>query len=95
MGCAPTVRKLWSATSRPWTALNDRTWLGSHVGSNTVRAYIEKRQPLICFTGHIHEEKGLMPSAARRSSIPPIWRGGYAYAEVADSQVVALEIRPV
>ena len=28
---------------------------GSHVGSPSVRSFIEKHQPLLCLTGHIHE----------------------------------------
>jgi len=31
---------------------------GAHVGSSAVRAFIEKVQPDLCLTGHIHEAKG-------------------------------------
>ena len=31
---------------------------GSHVGSSAVRAFIERIQPPLCLTGHIHEAKG-------------------------------------
>ena len=31
---------------------------GDHVGSRAVRSFIEKNDPLVCFTGHIHEARG-------------------------------------
>jgi hypothetical protein len=36
----------------------DRTSLGLHTGSLSVRKYIEERQPSVVFCGHIHEAKG-------------------------------------
>jgi Icc-related predicted phosphoesterase len=36
----------------------DKTSVGLHVGSSSVRTFIEKRQPSIVFCGHIHEAKG-------------------------------------
>jgi Icc-related predicted phosphoesterase len=31
---------------------------GAHVGSTAVRAFIERRKPLLCLSGHIHEAQG-------------------------------------
>ena len=36
----------------------DRLLNGNHVGSRTVRTFIEEKQPLLCLTGHIHESRG-------------------------------------
>jgi len=36
----------------------DRTSFGLHVGSVSVRRFIEDRRPLIVFCGHIHEARG-------------------------------------
>lgn len=36
----------------------DKTSVGLHVGSSSVRTFIEERQPSIVFCGHIHEAKG-------------------------------------
>jgi Icc-related predicted phosphoesterase len=36
----------------------DRLANGNHVGSMAVRTFIEKKQPLVCLTGHIHESRG-------------------------------------
>ena len=37
----------------------DRTFLGHHVGSTAVRAFIEKQQPDVTVCGHIHESRGV------------------------------------
>jgi len=36
----------------------DKAFLGHHVGSLSVRRFIEERKPSIVFCGHIHEAKG-------------------------------------
>jgi len=36
----------------------DKTRFGLHVGSVSVRKFIEEKRPLIVFCGHIHEAKG-------------------------------------
>ena len=42
----------------PYKTAADRLLDGRHVGSTAVRSYIERHQPLLCLTGHIHESKG-------------------------------------
>jgi len=42
----------------PYGTACDRLCNGRHVGSHAIRRFIEKIQPLICFTGHIHEGIG-------------------------------------
>lgn len=42
----------------PHKTKNDRVFMGIHVGSKTIRRFIEHYQPLACLTGHIHEGKG-------------------------------------
>jgi Icc-related predicted phosphoesterase len=68
---------------------------GMHVGSTTVRQFIEDHQPLICFTGHIHEGKGIDSIGNTKIINPgPFFKGNYAYAEISD-QVDLVEIRPI
>lgn len=43
----------------PYGTLNDQVSPGVHVGSKVIRQFIERHQPLICFTGHIHEGVGI------------------------------------
>lgn len=42
----------------PYNTRVDMLRNGKHVGSSAVRSYIEKHQPDVCITGHIHEARG-------------------------------------
>lgn len=71
----------------------DRISNGMHVGSKAVRSFIEKRQPLICFSGHIHEGVGMDSIGETKLINPgPFRNGGYAYAEIGET-IRVLEIR--
>lgn len=66
---------------------------GQHVGSASVRAFIEEHQPLACFSGHIHEARGLDAIGATQLVNPgPFIQGGYAYAQVSQGHI-AIELR--
>lgn len=79
----------------PWDTTTDKVWLNHHSGSKSVRAFIEKAQPLLCFTGHVHEAAGIDTIGATRVINPgPLSKGRYAYAEIENGQVTCLEIRP-
>jgi len=66
------------------------------VGSKTVREFIKRTQPLICFTGHIHEGIGIDQVGRTKIVNPgPLSAGSYAYAEVTQEGIQALEIVPV
>jgi Icc-related predicted phosphoesterase len=43
----------------PYDTGADRIGSGAHVGSRAVRAFIERAQPDVCVTGHIHESRAL------------------------------------
>lgn len=43
----------------PFNTLNDAVSPGFHVGSKSIRQFIEKYKPLVCFTGHIHEGRAV------------------------------------
>ncbi|MDW8048670.1 MAG: metallophosphoesterase family protein [Nitrososphaerota archaeon] len=44
--------------SPPFNTRLDRTSLGIHVGSLSIRRFIEEKRPLAVFCGHIHEARG-------------------------------------
>jgi len=78
----------------PYGTRNDLTQGKIHVGSKSVRAFIEQRQPLICFTGHIHEGTGIDTIGKTKIVNPgPLSEGHYAYAEVTSDGIQILEIR--
>jgi Icc-related predicted phosphoesterase len=41
----------------PFNTKTDLIGSGAHVGSTAVREFIEKIQPVLCITGHIHESR--------------------------------------
>jgi Icc-related predicted phosphoesterase len=51
-------RKLLVAHCPPYQTHVDRIHAGYHVGSTSVRQFIETYQPDICISGHIHEAPG-------------------------------------
>ena len=78
----------------PWGTKNDLVSIGRHVGSRSIRGFVEQYQPLICFTGHIHEGVGIDTIGETRVVNPgPLRHGQYAFAEITGGQVKTLEIR--
>jgi Icc-related predicted phosphoesterase len=51
-------RKILIAHCPPYHTAVDRIYTGAHVGSTSVRQFIEAYQPDICISGHIHEAPG-------------------------------------
>ncbi|MFZ5427387.1 MAG: metallophosphoesterase [Thermodesulfobacteriota bacterium] len=63
----------------PYGTKTDVTGSGAHVGSRAVRDFIEKTQPEVCITGHIHEARSV-DAIGRTMVINPgeLAAGGYA-----------------
>jgi len=63
----------------PYNTACDKINSGLHVGSQAVRKFIEKKQPIVCFTGHIHESKGIDKIGNTIIINPaPFWKNSYA-----------------
>lgn len=77
----------------PFQTTADEVCKGTHVGSKTIRQFIELQQPLICFTGHIHEGVGI-DSIGNTTIINPgaFFQDKYAFAKISD-RIEVLEIR--
>lgn len=71
----------------------DRVLFVKHVGSRSLREFVEKEQPLLCLSGHIHEAQGTDRIGATRLVNPgPTPR--YAYVEItAQGGVQAVKLR--
>lgn len=94
-GLSSDIPKILVAHQPPHKTRLDRTFMGLHVGSKSIREFIEKEQPLICFTGHIHEAFGLDSIGKTRIINPGMIEGTnrYAYAEIDNGIVTTLELR--
>jgi uncharacterized protein len=78
----------------PRGTVADRLPTGIHVGSASVRAFVERVQPVLCLTGHIHEGRGLDTIGRTPVVNPgPFWMGGYTYARISRTGA-EVEIRP-
>jgi len=73
----------------------DQVMEGLHVGSHSVRRFLEQYQPLVCFCGHIHEGAGIDAIGETQVVNPgPFFRGNYAVAHI-NGGLESLEIRNV
>ena len=91
----PNVPLILVAHQPPFETVNDMTNIGKHVGSRSLRGFIERYQPLICFTGHIHEGIGVDAIGETKIVNPgPFRNGQYAYARISD-HVEELDIRSI
>ncbi|MGE0826931.1 MAG: metallophosphoesterase [Candidatus Binatia bacterium] len=65
----------------PHATLLDRLANGTPVGSPTVRDFIERHQPHLCITGHIHESSGVdFVGRTKILNAGPFAAGGYIVA---------------
>ena len=80
----------------PFHTVNDCVSPGKHVGSRTLRRFIERTEPLACFTGHIHEGIGTDHIGTTVVVNPgPAFSGGYAMAEIEAGQIRNVSVRNV
>ena len=99
-----TLNRGWIDHGSRWTVLVshepprdtrvDRTFSGMHVGSPSVRRFVEEKKPSIVFCGHIHEARGkdkindtiiVNPGAARHGN----------YAEALFDEEITIRLSPL
>lgn len=94
-GLNPDIPQILVSHQPPYGTLNDKLYDGRQVGSHAVRAYIDKHQPLICFTGHIHEAIGIDTIGQTQVCNPgPVWKG-YATSEIINGELLHLDIQSI
>jgi Icc-related predicted phosphoesterase len=70
----------------------DRLSSGEHVGSEVIRAFVEREQPDLVLCGHIHEARATDHIGRSRIVNPgPAADGHYAIVEIDDEVTVALD----
>lgn len=98
VGISENTPKILVSHQPPYgTEMDLPSGFSEHVGSKSVREFIERVQPLICFTGHMHSCVGIDTIGKTQIiNSGPIWESNqYAYAEVENGEVISLEIRDV
>jgi len=79
----------------PHDTAADRIMTGLHVGSHSVRQFVEQYQPLVCFSGHIHESAGIDAIGETQIINPgPFFKGNYATASI-NGQLETLDIQSI
>lgn len=78
--------------SPPYDTACDRLRSGRHVGSPTLRAFVDREQPDLLLCGHIHEARGMDDVGATRVVNPgPVASGHHALVEIGDDVSVELD----
>jgi len=77
----------------PFGTLNSLTASNKDVGSQSIRAFIEEHQPLLCLTGHIHEGVGV--DRIGKTQVVNPGMDAYAHVEITDGAVNSVKIIPV
>jgi len=73
--------------------LTDLAAHGGHVGSTAVRDFIERRKPVLCLSGHIHEAQGTDSIGPTTLVNPgPFMEGRYVVVEI-DGAACRVDIR--
>jgi Icc-related predicted phosphoesterase len=72
----------------PFGTRCDLTGSGTHVGSRALRSFIMDVNPLLCFSGHIHEARGVDTIGMTKVANPgPLFHGGYALSDIRGAMV--------
>ena len=67
--------------------------MGGHVGSTSVRKFIEERQPLACICGHIHESAGMERMGRTLVVNPgPASRGWYCSLKLKEGKILEAKV---
>jgi uncharacterized protein len=76
----------------PRDTMIDRTHHGVAAGSSSVRKFISDKKPLVVFSGHIHESRGIDILGPTTMANPgPAFRGYYAIAELGEKVEIELK----
>lgn len=80
----------------PFQTQNDRLLNGDHVGSRSVREFIEIATPFLCLTGHIHEGIGIDNIGKCKIVNPGTFRSGrYASLSISDKSEITIDLKQI
>ena len=77
----------------PYGTKADLTHSGLHVGSRSLREFIEERQPPLVVTGHIHEARSVDRVGETLIVNPgPLFRGYYALIDLSERRAILMRL---
>lgn len=80
----------------PLNTITDMLPSGAHVGSASIRKFIEAFRPMVCFCGHIHEAKGTdFLSGTAVINPGPFKDDNYALVKIVDNQMDDIRLSTV
>jgi uncharacterized protein len=75
----------------PFNTKVDLAYMNNHIGSRSIRRFVEEKNPLAVFCGHVHEAPGIDWIGETVVTNPgPAKNGNYALAEINDTVEVKL-----
>ena len=77
----------------PFQTNVDKSLLAGHVGSQSVRAFIERKSPALCFSGHIHESRGVDTLGETVLVNPGPFLKGYFFLGELNGKTVDIELK--
>ena len=81
--------KVFVPHAPPYKTTLDQTFIGRHVGSTAIRAFIDKYQPDVVVCGHIHEARGTDTlGVSRMINCGSTAKGYYAIIEIGETITV-------
>ena len=57
LACTPDTKRILVTHAPPYDTKLDQIPDGTHVGSKSIRKFIEQKQPLVALCGHVHEAR--------------------------------------
>ena len=90
--CSENKKLILISHTPPFNTKVDLAFNGEHIGSRSIRNFVEKYKPIAVFCGHVHEARGIDKIGNTIVANPgPARHGMYALAEVNDEIKVKLE----
>ena len=69
----------------------DKVASGEHVGSTSVRIFVEKQKPVLVISGHVHEAQGIdRLGSTTLVNVGPAQRGNYATISLNEQMAIRL-----
>ena len=84
--CSSAKRLIVLSHTPPFNTKVDLAYMNRHIGSRSVRRFVEERKPLAVFCGHVHESQGtdkIGETLVVNSGLAK--KGKYALAEIEDT----------